>query len=74
MHPHDVLRLGAGGVAVIVIGVAVLGRRGSRQRTRAALGAGQTALTTLLMIWAGSCRIAELDSGAVKTIPWAEFL
>ena len=47
MHPHEVVRLGAGGLAVILIAVAVLGRRcSSRQRTRAALGAGLTALTT----------------------------
>jgi hypothetical protein len=54
MHPHEVLRLGAGGLAVILIAVAVLGRRrSSRQRTRAALGVGLIALTTLLVIWAG---------------------
>lgn len=54
MHPHEVLRLGAGGLAVILIAVAVLGRRrSSRQRTQAALGAGLIALVTLLVIWAG---------------------
>src|SRR5262245_10423497 len=54
MYAHEVLRLGAGGLAVILVAVTVLGRRrSSRQRTRAALAAGQIALTTLLVIWAG---------------------
>jgi hypothetical protein len=54
MHPHEVLRLGAGGLAVILIAVTVLGRRrSSRRRTQAALDAGLIALTTLLVIWAG---------------------
>jgi hypothetical protein len=54
MHPHEVLRLGLGGLTVILIAVAVLGRRrSSRQATRAALGAGHIALTTLLVIWGG---------------------
>jgi hypothetical protein len=54
MHPDEVLRLGSGGLAVILIAVAVLGRRrSSRQRSRAALGAVQIALTTLVVIWAG---------------------
>jgi hypothetical protein len=75
MHPHEVLRLAAGGLAVILIGVAVLGRqRSPRQATRGALGAGLIALTTLLVIWAGlllrnEVQIRSLDprsGGAVK--------
>lgn len=62
MHPHEVLRLGSGALAVILMAVAVLGRRrSSRQRTRAALGAGQTALTTLLVIWAGLLLRSEVQ-------------
>lgn len=54
MHPHEVLRLGSGGLTVILIAVAVLlRRRSSGQQIRAALGAGLLALTTLLVIWAG---------------------
>jgi hypothetical protein len=54
MYPHEVLRLGAGGLAVILIAIAALRRRRSpRDRTRAALGVGLIALTTLLVIWAG---------------------
>lgn len=62
MHPHEVLRLGSGGLAVILMAVAVLGRRrSSRQRTRAALGAGQIALTTLLVTWAGLLLRSEVQ-------------
>jgi hypothetical protein len=75
MHLHEVLRLGAGGLAVMLIGVAVLGRqRSSGQAARGALGAGLIALTTLLVIWAGlllrnEVQIRSLDprsGGAVK--------
>ena len=75
MHPHEVLRLSAGGLAVVLVAVAVLGRRrSSRQRTRAVLGAGLIALTTPLVIWAGlllrhEVQLHSLDPRSSGAVP-----
>jgi hypothetical protein len=70
MHVHDILRLGSGGFALILIGIAALGRRrSSHHGIRLALGVVQTALGTLLVICAGlllrsALQVHALDPGA----------
>jgi hypothetical protein len=69
MHPHDILRLGSSGVAVVLIAVGALGRRSPRRRIRVVLGACQLALTTLILIYAGlllrtKVQVRSLDPGS----------
>ena len=73
MQVHDILRLGSGGLALILIGVAALGRRrSSRPGIRYALGVVQTALSTLLVICAGlllrsAVQVHALDPGGTSS-------